>query len=273
MGQDVVNLGVSRYASTQNERMLTRYGLPLQPRLVLWGFFPNDFYGEWIIRRWLESGEPDIDAWWAKTMGDAPSPSPDQTLTRRTVAPVESATGLRGFLHRNVISYELLKFGLRLGDYRWQGGAGPGGSIAYKDAHLNLMFRPDAWERWLDQDEVTVQQTQEPILTARAQAEAQGAAIVVVLIPFKESVYWDALITSAPRWKRLDVERPMQLMLDFCAAQGLRCLDLTPAFRQHAAAGEQLYFRNDGHWNVAGHALAANLIYDYLSSQGLLPQK
>ncbi len=29
----------------------------MQPRLVLWGFFPNDFYGEWIIRRWLDAGE------------------------------------------------------------------------------------------------------------------------------------------------------------------------------------------------------------------------
>jgi hypothetical protein len=36
---------------------------------------------------------------------------------------------------------------------------------------------------------------------------------------------------------RLDVERPMQVMRDFCAAQDLRCLDLTPGFRQRAAAG------------------------------------
>lgn len=272
VGQPVVNLGVSRYASTQNERMLTRYGLPLQPRLVLWGFFPNDFYGEWIIRRWLASGEPDIDAWWAKTMENAPSPSPDQTVTRRTATPVGAGSGLRGFLHRHVISYELLKFGLRLGDYRWQGGAGPGGSIRYDDGRLHLMFQPDAWERWLNQDDQTIRQTQEPILAARAQAEAQGAAFVVILIPFKEAAYWDMLTARAPGWKeRLDVGRPLRLMLDFCAANGLRCLDLTSAFRQHAAAGEQLYFRSDGHWNVAGHALAADLIYNYLSDQGLLP--
>jgi oligoribonuclease NrnB/cAMP/cGMP phosphodiesterase (DHH superfamily) len=63
----------------------------------------------------------------------------------------------------------------------------------------------------------------------------------------------------------------MRLMLDFCAAERLRCLDLTPTFRQRAAQGEQLYFRLDGHWNAAGHALAADLIYEYLAAQGLLP--
>ena len=93
----------------------------------------------------------------------------------------------------------------------------------------------------------------------------------MLLIPFKESVYWDNLKPRLPATSRLDVERPMRVMLDFCAAQNVRCLDLTPAFRQHAAAGEQLYFRSDGHWNVAGHALAANLVYDYLAVQGLLP--
>jgi hypothetical protein len=272
VGQDVINLGVSRYASTQNERMLIRYGLPLRPRLVLWGFFPNDFYGEWIIRRWLASGEPDIDVWWAENMENAPSPNPDQAVpAQKKAAPAEFGSGLRGFLHHHSISYELLKFGLRLGDYRRQGEVGPDGSLLYNDARLHLAFRPDAWERWLNQDETTIRQTQEPIRAARQEAEAQGAAFVLLLFPCKEAVYWDLLKPRLSDPNRLDLERPMRLMLDFCTAERLRCLDLTPAFRQRAAQGEQLYFRLDGHWNAAGHALAADIIYEYLAAQGLLP--
>ena len=39
-------------------------------------------------------------------------------------------------------------------------------------------------------------------------------------------------------------------------ARGLDVLDLLPAFRA-GAAREHLYFRTDGHWNAAGHRVAA----------------
>ena len=51
-----------------------------------------------------------------------------------------------------------------------------------------------------------------------------------------------------------------------CAAHGIRYLDLTPSFRavieeqsdgHDASTGAPLFFRRDGHWSAAGHALAA----------------
>jgi hypothetical protein len=46
---------------------------------------------------------------------------------------------------------------------------------------------------------------------------------------------------------------------------------LAPAFSNHAKLGEELYFRQDAHWNPAGHRLAAQLISDYLDQQNLSP--
>jgi len=57
----------------------------------------------------------------------------------------------------------------------------------------------------------------------------------------------------------------------FCQQESLHCLDLTPAFVEQTQTGAELYFRQDAHWNPAGHQLAADLLADYLIEQGLQP--
>jgi hypothetical protein len=57
----------------------------------------------------------------------------------------------------------------------------------------------------------------------------------------------------------------MEEVKAWCQAQGIATLDLTPVFQEHAAQGEQLYFRFDAHWNNAGHTLAAQTIQQYLA--------
>jgi len=48
---------------------------------------------------------------------------------------------------------------------------------------------------------------------------------------------------------------------------GIMVLDNLPLFRQHISQGEQLTF-NEGHWNYAGHKLAAEMIYRKLIEEG-----
>ncbi len=42
IGQDVVNLGGPGQFSITEERILTQYGLPLEPKVVIWQFMTND---------------------------------------------------------------------------------------------------------------------------------------------------------------------------------------------------------------------------------------
>jgi hypothetical protein len=44
-------------------------------------------------------------------------------------------------------------------------------------------------------------------------------------------------------------------------------LDLGPAFRERAAAGEQLFFEVDGHPNARGYDLIAQVVVAYLKDR------
>ncbi|HLV34591.1 MAG TPA: hypothetical protein VKY59_05750 [Spirillospora sp.] len=60
-------------------------------------------------------------------------------------------------------------------------------------------------------------------------------------------------------------------LAQIAADNGIAFLNLLPGFRAEAEQGHMLYFPADGHWNAAGHQLAARLIHDYLIETNLLP--
>jgi lysophospholipase L1-like esterase len=65
-----------------------------------------------------------------------------------------------------------------------------------------------------------------------------------------------------------DLKRPNREIARFAARYGIPLLDLYDPFKR-ASEREKLYYR-ESHWNARGHALAANLIGDYLLEQGRL---
>lgn len=59
-----------------------------------------------------------------------------------------------------------------------------------------------------------------------------------------------------------------EFLFNYCKSRAIHCLSARPAFIRHLKEGnEVVYF---GHWDAAGHRLAANAIAEYLSEKGLL---
>jgi hypothetical protein len=70
----------------------------------------------------------------------------------------------------------------------------------------------------------------------------------------------------------MDLSYPNNLIINFCRAHDIHCLDLLEQF-QRQGKNQQLYALRDTHWNAAGNQLAADLIFAYLEENQLLPSR
>jgi hypothetical protein len=89
-----------------------------------------------------------------------------------------------------------------------------------------------------------------------AVARRNGAQVLFVLQPGKEEVYLPLVESNVP-----DITRALRGAFD---ERGIEYLDLTPAFRQRAAAGARLFFEEDGHPNPEGYALIASNVLSHV---------
>ena len=101
----------------------------------------------------------------------------------------------------------------------------------------------------------------------RDKSKALGAEFVLLVIPPHVQVdpvysaFYSRFIVPVDT-KKIQEAKIQQLLADFCRAEGIEYLDLLPAFRKHKE--ELTYYLMDGHWNQAGHRLAAEEIFRFL---------
>ena len=229
-GRDFANLGVVGYSPQQERRMLARYGLPLQPKLVLWVFFPNDLNDAWRFDQ-FGSGAAQEGRFWQNPV--------------------------KGWLARNSVVYNI-------GAFFWYNRAlfsnlaQAGESNVPRDSNL-------VW--WLTYTDLSVPEvangfalTQQEVLKARQETLAQNSAaqFVVIIFPYREQVYAPSALQ--PRLDQLNLA-----LADFCRQQSLTCVDLTSALREKAGQeAEPIYYRKDIHLNRRGNEIAAELLVETL---------
>jgi len=123
-------------------------------------------------------------------------------------------------------------------------------------------YSPEWEEAWAVTQAIIAQLNQE--------VEADGAQLVVILLPDRHQVeegYLDWAFGAYPamRDQAWDLDKPNQIMRRFLAEQGIPHLEMLEEFRQQAAETERpLYYPKDGHWNVEGHHLAGELLAENL---------
>lgn len=226
-GQDMVNLGVVGYSPQQELAMLTQYGLPLRPKLVLWVFFANDLNDAWRFDQ-FGSGNTHNGRFWQNPV--------------------------RAWLARNSALYTL-------GAFFWYNRH----LFSNMTQIDNQTTQPDSnlvwWLTNTNEDIPEVAQglalTKDVILTASQQIQAASSQtkFVVVIIPYREQVY-------APPGLQPQLDRLNQSLAHFCREQQLTCIDLTISLREKAKQEAQsIYFQHDIHLNERGNQLVADLIY------------
>jgi lysophospholipase L1-like esterase len=110
----------------------------------------------------------------------------------------------------------------------------------------------------------------------RQAVAADGGKLVVATIPDAVQIDRKAYQFAAslgyhvePQWLN-EESRTQQALRGWAEKAGVPYLDLTDEFRRSA---EPLYFPKDGHFNPAGQAKAAQVLAEFLSTNGLLPAR
>ncbi len=247
---DPVNAGVPGYGTDQALAWLQTYGWPLQPRVVILGFYVGNDVRDNLLG---------MD----KTEANAAGQLVETAATAQTIGRSPPTPGLKGWLERNSNAYVFLRNLLHPSNQVQTPGlytSGPHEDVTFflKDGLPGLAAGWDKTYALLDQMQAAVQ--------------AHGARLVVVAMPTRDQVedqYWQEMKTLyGLQDTQLVRDLPQQKLAAWSAQSGATLVDLYPAFVR-AAQSQTLYYHTDPHWNPAGHALAAQEIRAALVQDGI----
>jgi lysophospholipase L1-like esterase len=237
----VINLGLIGAGPQQHLRIYETFGVPLEPRILLIGFFPaNDFWDAEMFDAWLKSGVGGNYMVWRGFGRDSG----------------EQIASLRGAL-RNSYLYNWARFVRKI--YRnWRAGEPKGLQLADGS---RLKLRPKDMARktaYIKPGNTVFELAVDALERINAIATSHGTRVIVILQPGKEETYLPLLDGTTT-----DPGAPLRAALE---AHGIEYLDLLPAFREHAEAGAKLFFEVDGHPSPRGYRLIAEEVLAHLES-------
>ncbi|NWF70847.1 MAG: hypothetical protein HXY40_17315 [Chloroflexi bacterium] len=252
-GMGTVNLGQPVTGSLSHLAYLEGFAAPLTPPLVIWQFVGNDFnddYGLLRLRGAIPEAPVDLSLY-------PPAPQPPQ------LPPVQD------WLQRNSVLYGMIQM-LTTG----RAGALTAQEMMHADPYT-ITYRAGVLQfgRWIERmvadmsyppNAIGYGHTRAALIQAQQRVAAWGGRLLVLLVPTRELVYQDltAPILGASEFAVWGSAH--NAMLQLCAELDLECFDALPGLRQHAQAGEHLYWTDDPHLNPQGNATLAELVRAYL---------
>ena len=165
---------------------------------------------------------------------------------------------LKGFMATRFHTYQLLIRARRVTEMRIEANQ--------LEAHVVDLFRVAEDERMSRGLELTT------LLLDRIHviASSAGSRTAVVLVPLAVQLSDSEFTRIVGSGRGLEIDRPQRLIRGICERTGIAVIDLLPGFQEWTASGGgSLYLERDGHWNEAGHRLAAAIAGSELVRLGL----
>jgi lysophospholipase L1-like esterase len=247
---EVINGGVSGWGTGDELRYLTRYGLAYHPDLVVVAMTLHNDISDNLRREWY-------------TLHDGilvdRDPQPKSWVQFKILE-------LKAFLATRVQLYQLLRRVRHEGEMQRVGQA--------LNAHVVELFTvpspPNIGLGW--------QLTERLLGAMRDTSKAAGSQMAVVLLPLRYQLTDTTFASFVKHAKmppdRMGMYQPQTMVRRMADSLHVPVVDLLPAFQQWTAAGKApLYLDWDGHWNDAGHRLAANVVVQDLVATNLVPKR
>ena len=231
----LINLGLPGAAPQQFTRFYERFGIALNPDLLLFSLFPgNDLTDAMAFEEWSAAGSPGNYDQWRFFRGKLP----------------HAAGGLirRSYLHALV--RETMKEFQTPFSGRTISLSGGGRVLLTPRTLFRVAESAKPGHREFDLVLGAVE-------LAKKLTHEHSTELLVVLFPSKEEVHLPLLGEPSP-----SLMEPFAVEL---GRRGIPYLDLTPYFQERARLGESLFFEIDGHPNEAGNRLTAEVVYDRLT--------
>ncbi|MBT8099842.1 MAG: hypothetical protein KJO82_08830 [Gammaproteobacteria bacterium] len=259
---EVINSGASGYGTDNALLFFSHEGYKYDPDLVLLAFYVgNDVRNNWHDLEIIDAGGDRKPYFTFGADGLSLQSYPFEA--HRSLV-----TRLKVFLKTHLRLYAFLR---QIRD-RIRHAASERRAVEESGVPLDLgLFARERPEPWGD----ALRMTEALLLELDHRVRSADAQLFVVLIPTEFQVHravWDKTLLDLPALADLawDLDGPNRVLGRFLADNRIAFVDLLPAFRARAtASGETFYLHGDGHWNAAGHALAAGLIGEAMQQQGL----
>ena len=270
LGVPVYNMGLGGFGPLQYLHLAQGMAKALKPRVMVVGFyFGNDMMDAYYVAH----GRPHWHSWRISTTAES-----GQTAFDRAgqAEPKKRFETLRNWLSRNSVLYSMLRdsvlrrFAAREQD-KLAVGSSPDVRMLWNDPSnpsVRTIFTPQyrlaAVDLGIPAVREGMQISQKAFVALKAEADRQGALLLVVLIPTKERAYCrrlgeiGAALPESYR-KLCDAESLANAeLVRFLAGQAIAHVDVLPALESHIQRQIQLYPADaDSHPQASGYEAIA----------------
>ena len=285
---EVINLGTAGYSTDQELIFFQNEGKRYQQNLSVLMFYQNDIWynsqdkyvrGYKPLFKMGENGltltnfpvpAPEARFYEKHFMGlpEPPSKKKNAGLVRRVKAFFGNHSRLYNFVVDRVKnSHDLYTLATKLG---------LAVDSPFRAMNSQIADEYRIWKTPYDEDiRHSWDLTKRLILELNREVESVDSRLLVSYIPNMANIYDDVWQATKRKYGLSDeawsIERPRIELERFSERNGITFLDLTPIFKQEAEIlqeqDKRLYYEVDGHWNVEGHALAGQVLADFIRSR------